>query len=274
MAVSELDWISIMTDAWNARARSFDTRSAQYDEVRPSYPIAAIDEILRFGQFGAAACALEVGPGTGKATRLFLARGIAVTGLEPGPRLIETAREVCNGPVTFLNTSFEDWPLERGAYDLVFAAQSFHWVDQHRGYAKAGEALRGGGTLALFWNRTKVVPSPVQAQLAALYLQRAPELDGLTPTLLAAIEESIVNSIAATKLFDVQARPGFAWSDRMVAARYVRLLETQSDHAALPESHREDLLDGVAKLIEASGGEIDVHYETVVHLARRRVQTL
>ena len=60
----------------------------------------------------------------------------------------------------------------------------------------------------------------------------------------------------------------------MVAARYVRLLETHSDHAALPESQREDLLAGVVKLIEASGGEIDVHYETVVHLARRRVQTL
>lgn len=259
-----------MSDAWNARARSFDTRAAQYDDVRPSYPVAAIDEILRFGQLGPAPRALEVGAGTGKATRLFLDRGIAITGLGPGPQLVETARAACNGPVTFYHTSFEGWPLETGAYDLVFAAQSFHWVDPVAGYAKAGEALRGGGTLALFWNRTKIVVSPLQTQLAALYEQCAPDLDELTPTVLAAIEESIAGSIAATELFDVQTRPGFAWRDRLVTHRYIQLLETYSAHAALPEAEREHLLDGVKKLIDAAGGEIDIHYETVVHLARRR----
>ena len=55
-----------MSRASDAKARSFDARAAQYDDVRPSYPDSAVDEILRFGQLGAGACALEVGSGTGQ----------------------------------------------------------------------------------------------------------------------------------------------------------------------------------------------------------------
>ena len=258
-----------MREAWSARARSFDARAAQYDDVRPSYPDEAIDEILRFGQLDEGGRALEVGAGTGKATRLFLERGLEITGLEPGPQLVEVARAGCEGSVTFHNTKFEDWPLERGAYDLVFAAQSFHWVDQHSGYKKAGEALRIGGTLALFWNRPRVVPSALRTQLAELYEQRAPGLEVPLPETLVAIEKSIAGCIAATGLFDVQKMPGFRWSDRVPTRRYVALLETFSDHAALPDAQRQHLLEGVVEQVDAAGGEIDVHYETVIHLARR-----
>jgi SAM-dependent methyltransferase len=258
-----------VSEAWNARARSFDARAGQYEDVRPSYPDEAIDEILRFGHLEAGARALEVGPGTGKATRLFLARGLAIAGLEPGPQLIEIARAACEGPVAFHNTSFEDWPLERGAYDLVFAAQSFHWVDQEAGYAKAGEALRTGGTLALFWNRPRPVPDPLRTQLDELYEERAPGFEELSPETLVAVEKAIEGRIAATELFDIQERPSFAWSERVPTRRYIPLLETYSAHAALPDAQRRHLLEGVAELVDAAGGEIEDHYETVIHLARR-----
>lgn len=257
----------------NARVRSFDARAAQYDDVRPSYPDSAIDEILRFGQLGAEARALEVGSGTGKATRLFLERGLEITCLEPGSRLIEVARAACEGAVQFINCKLEDWPLERGAYDLVFAAQSFHWVDQCTGYAMAGEALRAGGTLALFWNRPRVVPSRLLTQLAELYDERAPDLEALTPETLVAIEKSIEGCIAATELFEPQERRGFPWSERVPTRRYIALLETHSDHAVLADAVRQRLLDGVAELVDAAGGEIDVHYETVIHIARRARST-
>jgi predicted transcriptional regulator len=47
------------------RRRSFDKVAAAYDAIRPSYPEAAIDDILERSQ---AVRALEVGAGTGKAT--------------------------------------------------------------------------------------------------------------------------------------------------------------------------------------------------------------
>ena len=185
-------------------------------------------------------------------------------------QLVEIARAACDGSVVFQNTSFEDWPLLRGAFDLVFAAQSFHWVDQSTGYRKAGEALCGGGTLALFWNRRRHVPSPLRSQLDALYAQCAPGLEEWTPADLVEVEKSIAECIAATELFDTQSQAEFLWSDRLVTQHYVRLLETHSDHATLPKAERKRLLEGVTKLVDSAGGEIDAPYQTVVHLAKRR----
>ena len=150
----------------------------------------------------------------------------------------------------------------------MYAAQSFHWVDPLTGYAKAGRALRPGGALALFWNRTKGVS--LQQSLDELYEQRAPGLEELTPEVLIAVEKSIGDSIAATNLFEISLRPGFSWSDRLTTGRYIRLIETYSHYATLPESKRRYLLEGVAECIDAAGGEIDIHYETVIHLARRK----
>ena len=56
---------------------------------------------------------------------------------------------------------------------------------------------------------------------------------------------------------------------RRSTRRYLALLETCSAHAALPDAQRQHLLEGVAELVDAGGGEIDVHYETVIQLARR-----
>jgi SAM-dependent methyltransferase len=184
-------------------------------------------------------------------------------------QLVELAQSTCEGTVRFRQSRFEDWSLERGAYDLVFAAQSFHWVDPKTGYEKAGEALRGGGTLALFWNRPRTRPSPLQARLAKLYATQAPGIQELPPEVLAKVEEAISGCIAATNLFSVPQRLGFPWSERLATSRYVALLETYSAHATLPEAQRRNLLEGVAELVNAAGGEIEVHYETIVHLARR-----
>ena len=79
--------------------------------------------------------------------------------------------------------------------------------------------------------------------------------------------------LAATGLFESLERPSFPWTDRVSTREYVELLETHSDHATLPDAVRQHLLEGVAELMDAAGGEIDVHYETVVHLARRSGST-
>ncbi len=259
-----------MNEAWSARARSFDRCAAQYDDVRPSYPSEAIDEILRFGALNAGARALEIGAGTGKATRRFLDRGLDITALEPGAQLIEVARAACEGSVAFHNATFEDWPIERAEFDLVFAGQSFHWVDQETGYTKAGEALRAGGTLALFWNRDAVVEGALNSRLDELYERRAPGIDKLTPEVLELVEQSVAECITATRLFETSVLLRFPRSSRVSTRHYVALLETRSAHATLPDAVRKHLLADVAELVDAAGGEIEMHYETVVHLAKRR----
>ena len=50
-------------------------------------------------------------------------------------------------------TSFEKWPLEQEAFELVVSATAFHWVDPAIRYRKSAQALRPAGSLALIWNR-------------------------------------------------------------------------------------------------------------------------
>jgi SAM-dependent methyltransferase len=258
-----------VTEVWHARARSFGARAAQYDDARPGYPEQLVDEILAFGDHGSGSRALEVGAGTGKATRRFLARGLQVTALEPGVEMIETARESTSGPVEFVATTFEDWPLEEGAFDLLFAAQSFHWVDQEAGYAKAGRALRPGGTLALFWNRPAPTSGAVDERLAAVHAERGAGGEELSPGVLVQVELSIAASIESTGLFEAPERASVHWSRRLTTQQYVTLLETYSANAVLPDEQRAWLLSGISEVVDEAGGEIDVHYDTVAHLARR-----
>ena len=127
--------------------------------------------------------ALEVGAGTGKATMSFARRGVDIVALEPSTGMAAVARGNCG---QFPNvrgevTSFEGWPLEAGAFHLVFAAQSWHWVDREVRSAKAADALVAGGTLALFWHRTDWHGEPVRDDLEELYRRLVPELNARAP---------------------------------------------------------------------------------------------
>ena len=272
-----------MADVWQERARSFDANAAQYDAVRPDYPAALVDAVLAEVAASRAPAdadagtpdtprALEIGAGTGKATRLFAARGVEITAVEPGAALIEVARASlpASASVGFANARFEDWPLEPGRYDLVYAAQSFHWVDPATGYTRAGQALRPGGVLALFWNRPGREQDPIQRQLAALRASRAIELaEELTADQLDSVERGIAANIDATGLFEPPRLEHFPWVQTLSARDFVALLETYSAYAILDAAQREPLLEASADLIERNGGTIDVHYDAVVHTARR-----
>jgi hypothetical protein len=59
------------------RSMSFGAVAAAYERYRPGYPAALADTVLGYAGRPVLA-ALEIGAGTGKATRLFAERGITV----------------------------------------------------------------------------------------------------------------------------------------------------------------------------------------------------
>jgi len=99
--------------------------------------------------------ALEIGCGTGQATLPLARRGYRLLGVELGANLAAVARtklaDYTNARV--LACSFEAWPVEQEAFDLVVSATAFHWVDPRVRYRKSAQALRPDGSLALIWNR-------------------------------------------------------------------------------------------------------------------------
>src|ERR1700737_4379212 len=139
-----------MTDRASLRA-SFDDVANQYHSARPSYPDSLFGDLVDIAKLGKGARLLEIGCGTGIATRALAERGFAIVGLEIGTRLAEAARHNLAGlPVDVRAASFETWDGPPSSFDLVYAATAWHWIDPAVGYARAHRLLRPGGHLA-FW---------------------------------------------------------------------------------------------------------------------------
>jgi len=139
---------------------TFDVAADMYDRTRPESPDALFDALIELTDARPGDHVLEIGCGTGQATRPLSARGFRITCLEIGAKLAAVARRNL-GPyegVHVINESFEAWPPPHGAtYDVVLAATSWHWIDPGAKYRKAWELLRPGGHLA-FWSAAHVFP--------------------------------------------------------------------------------------------------------------------
>ena len=142
-----------MADATGVRYYGgvFDEIAGEYDRHRPTYPDALIDRACAVAGLAPGTSVLEIGCGTGQLTRSLLARGLRVTAVEPGERLIRRARIRLDGAgdVQFLNRRLEDAPVPSGRYRAAFSASAIHWVDPDLGWRKLADALVDGGTLAL-----------------------------------------------------------------------------------------------------------------------------
>jgi SAM-dependent methyltransferase len=142
-----------MSSAAEARryGEVFDEVAEEYDRHRPAYPDALIDRACEVGGLVPGAAVLEIGCGTGQLTRSLLARGLQVTAIEPGERLIARARDQLagSGEVEFVNRRLEDAPLPHAHYSAAFSGSAIHWVDPDVSWRKIAEALVDGGTLAL-----------------------------------------------------------------------------------------------------------------------------
>jgi SAM-dependent methyltransferase len=164
----------------------FDEVADAYDRHRPTYPEVLLDHVCEGAALGVGDRVLEIGCGTGQLTRGLLARGLRVSAIEPGDRLIALARQNLRdiGDVEFVNARLEDAPLPRERFHAVFSASAMHWIDPDLGWQKAAEALVPGGTLALVqyfgYNEPRSVDDQ-QALLGAM-AKIAPELAASWPT--------------------------------------------------------------------------------------------
>src|ERR1700712_1492679 len=129
----------------------FDGVAEAYDAARPGYPQELVDAAIEAGRLDGGPRILEIGSGTGKLTELLVGRGLRVHAVEPGANLTAAARRRlgATAAVRFDETTFEDANLPEGAYDAIFSATAFHWVEPQVGWAKAARTLAPGGLLAL-----------------------------------------------------------------------------------------------------------------------------
>ncbi|MEO5709631.1 MAG: class I SAM-dependent methyltransferase [Nocardioidaceae bacterium] len=130
------------------RGLLFGTSAESYERFRLGYPDEVVDRTLSYAG-KPVRDALEVGAGTGKATRAFVTRGVRVVALEPDPEMRTVLdRETAGMAVRTVLSTFE-------AYDgpptpLLYAAAAWHWTAPETRWSHAAGLLEEGGVLAVF----------------------------------------------------------------------------------------------------------------------------
>lgn len=237
---------------------TFDDVAAEYAAARPAYPPELFEDLIRIADLRPGARVLELGCGPATATVGMLHRGFELTCLEPGPRLAALARERTAGTATVVvECTFEDYALPGEPFDLVFAAQSFHWVDHQQRFTKAALALRPGGTLALFAHRWLRGSGPLRARFDACYAEHAPSIAAPT-SMQAPGWERFAADFEQAGGFEVVAGKDYPLQLAFRSHEYLTLLQTHSDHRMLPPEQRARLLAAIAMEIEAEGGAFTI----------------
>lgn len=248
-----------------ARRATFDAVAEEYDRYRPGYPPRLVDDVVELSRIPSRGRVLEIGSGTGKATLPFAQRGFDITCVERGANLARVAgRNLASFPnVCIVVTGFEEWPGEEQSFDLVFAAQSFHFLDPATAIPRIAQLLRPGGALAVFGNHAKRGGSPVADAIQRAYAMHAPALIGGDD------DPPLEDRIDDTGLFGTVFMARYPWRGSYSADDYVALLETQSPHRLLPAGERATLLGAIRAAIEASHVPFNVEYVAKLRVARR-----
>lgn len=256
----------------NALGLSFDQEADLYDLVRPRYPTALFDALSELTSLTAGARVLEIGAGTGIATRDLAERGFAITALEPGPAMATVAkRNLSSFPnADVIVSSFEDWTPPAQPFDLVVSATAFHWLDRATRFARCAAALRHGGYLAIVeYSHVAGGDDDFFATVQECYERFVPGTEvGITRPPWD--QQPDTSEITASPDFDLVAVHQIREEIPSTREEYLALMSTYSGNLTLPEKNRERLFECIGNLIDRDfGGEITKAYRHELILARR-----
>lgn len=128
--------------------RSFDGAAEIYHGIRPSYPAPMFEDLFRL--LPGHPAILEVGPGTGQATRDLLSRGATVHAIEIGPAMAAKLREALPSPaLTITIGDFEEADVGEHVFDAVFSATAYHWISPKAQVDRPVSVLKPGGVVAI-----------------------------------------------------------------------------------------------------------------------------
>jgi SAM-dependent methyltransferase len=153
-----------------AKADSFGTVAEDYDRYRPELPESALDWLLPSG----CRTVLDLGAGSGAATRVVARRVPQVIAVEPDPRMRALiARKAPEARI--LEGRAELIPLPDASVDTVVVCSAWHWMQPAAAVPEIARVLRTGGVWGLLWNGLDQKVSWV-AELRRL--TRQPDPDG------------------------------------------------------------------------------------------------
>jgi SAM-dependent methyltransferase len=255
--------------------RLFGADPETYDRARPGHAERVYEVLVERCGLGPGTSVVEVGPGTGQATRRLLELGATpLVAIEPNPELADYLSRSVGAGADVRVTTLEEAELPSGAFDLAAAASSFHWIDEASGLAIVFDALRPRGWIALWWtgfgDRARADPfheatkellesmprSPVGSHRAG----RTPS-EGGSPTWLAAL---------AAARFEDAAYERIPWTRTFDAKEIRAIFSTFSPFLFVDEATRTEMLDALERIaLEDFGDRVEKPIVTALYTARK-----
>ncbi len=249
-----------------ARALSFGSIAEAYERFRPVYPVELFDLVASYAG-RPIGTGLEIGAGTGKATRLFAEHGVAVTATEPDASMLAELRTHVPLDVTIVRAAFEEVQLG-STYNLVYAAAALHWTNPAFRWERVAALLEPGGVFASFGGPVQLADAAVkqavdEARKPFLDTDEFPSPDGTPPQ--QAMQWPGTELLQAESFTDVHQ----AVVERrltMSADDYVGYLSTVSAYLVLPAADRDEVFRRIMGILPE---RVAICADIIVHLARR-----
>lgn len=250
----------------SGRALSFGSMAEAYERFRPGYPVELFDTVMEYAG-RPMRTALEIGAGTGKATRLFAQRGVAVTATEPDAAMLAELRKHVPADVRTVRAAFEG--LRPGeTYGLVYAAAALHWTQPEGRWSRVAGLLEPGGVFASFGGPIQPADPAVKeavrvARAPFLGSDEIPSPDGTPP------EQDMQwpgTELRRSEWFTDVRQAVIRRRLTLSARAYVGQLSTISAYLVLPPLAREQVLGKIERALPET---VEVAADITVHLARR-----
>ncbi|MER7754958.1 class I SAM-dependent methyltransferase [Kitasatospora sp. NPDC097643] len=251
----------------SARALSFGAIAEAYERFRPGYPEELFTTVTAYAG-RPVRTALEIGAGTGKATRLFAGHGVAVTATEPDAAMLAELRRTAPANVTPVQASLEDLDPRPGeTYGLVYAAAALHWTRPEGRWSRVAALLEPGGVFASFGGPFQLADPAVEEAVRAarapfLDSDEVPSPDGTTPD--AQMQWPGTELLRSPLFLDVQ-QSVVKRRLTLPAADYVGHLSTVSAYLQLPQPARQLVFEAIAQVLPET---VEISADITVHLAR------
>jgi SAM-dependent methyltransferase len=244
-----------MPSSVTPRGLLFGTAAERYERFRLGYPDEVVDRTVRYAG-RPVRTAVEVGAGTGKATRAFASRGISVTAVEPDAEMFSILeRETLGMPVTPVRSTYEAY--DGPPADLLYAGAAMHWTVPTTRWTNAAELLVPGGAVAVFGAEMRVADDGVRDDFEQARNQFLRD-DSYPHEPLDGLEESGLFTDVTEEVLPREV---------LVPQReFVGYLSTVSAYLVLPYAERQQAL---ARIADALPHQVRVDVTVRLHLARR-----
>ena len=257
-----------MTADERIQGQTFGEVAADFDRVRLGYPEALVDDVLAYcGPALHGRLAVEVGAGTGKATRAFVARGVSVVAVEPDDAMAAILSRHLGDAVRIVRAEFEEYEPEE-AFGLLYSADAWHWIRPQVRWALASRALEPGGSLALFWNNARIDDPPLRQSMVDVVGEIAPSIgiedDPVTKDGLLHVWPG-TELVGQSDFEDVDARLYQSYLT-MSGVDYLTHMWTRSQIRMLAEPVRARLFEALADVFDRT---VPLTVEAGLYLARR-----